>query len=171
MISLHWFKIAGFRDWIISIAGFLVPFYFSIFVSHFLMGNWSYPIEKTINNISFNNFSIGFAEMEDSQYILCLFIFILIVVGKLIPLKSTRHRANQKTVFCMQSFSTLMFFSTLVFLFFTPESRLMLHIILIPATIYLRILFVKINKNIIANLLFILLIAISVIALIYNNDF
>jgi hypothetical protein len=166
IISLYRFKIAGFRDWIISIAGFIVPFYFAIFIFHFLTGNWLYPIETTINNITPDNLCIKIAEMKMSQYIYCIFISILIVAAILIPMNSTRQGINQKTISCLRSFSILMFFSILIFLFF-PESKLMLQIIFIPTTIYLRILFVKIKKNIIANSLFILLIAISVITLLY----
>ncbi|MDR2382283.1 MAG: hypothetical protein LBD76_00090, partial [Prevotellaceae bacterium] len=64
IITLYRFKIAGFRDWIISIAGFVVPFYFAIFVFHFLDGNWLYPIETTLNNITPDNLSIKIVEME-----------------------------------------------------------------------------------------------------------
>jgi hypothetical protein len=165
IISLYRFKIAGFRDWIISIAGFLVPFYFSIFVFHFLEGNWLYPIETTIDNIIPDDLSAKIAGMKTAQYIFCVFIAILIVAGMLMPMKSTRQGINQKTILCMRSFSTLMIFSILIFLLFAPDSKPMLQIILIPATIYLRILFIKINKNIIANSLFILLMAASAIAL------
>ncbi|MDR2286787.1 MAG: hypothetical protein LBE04_04840 [Prevotellaceae bacterium] len=167
MISLYRFKIASFRDWIISIAGFLVPFYFGIFIFHFWVGDWLYPIETTINNIIPNGLTIGIAGMKTSQYILCGFIATLIVAGMVMYMKSMRQGINQKTISCMRSFSTLMLFSILIFLFFTPDSKLMIQIILIPSTIYLRILFVKITKNIIANSLFVLLIAASVITLLY----
>jgi hypothetical protein len=166
LIALHRFKIIRFRDWIISIAGFLTPFYFSIFVCHFLAGDWSYSIEKTINNIIPDNFSIGIIPMKTSQYILFIFVFILIAVERLMPLTS-RQRINQKTTSFMHSFGSLVLFSIFVFLFFTPERKFMFQIILIPATIYLRMLFIKINKNTIANLLFISLIAISAGALIW----
>jgi hypothetical protein len=167
IFSLYRFKITGFRDWIISIAGFLVPFYFAIFAFHFLEGNWLYPIESTINNIIPNGLSLKIVEMKVSQYIFCVYIFTLIAVEMLMPMKSTRQGINQKTISCMRSFSILMLFSILIFLLFTPKTKLILYVIFIPATIYLRILFVKINKNIIANLLFISLIIFSVISLIY----
>jgi hypothetical protein len=105
--------------------------------------------------------------METSQYILCAFIAVLVMAGMIISIKSTRQGINQKTISCLRSFSTLMFFSFLIFLIFSSESKLMLQIIFIPVTISLRILFVNINKNIIANSLFILLIAISAVVLIY----
>ncbi|MDR1593322.1 MAG: hypothetical protein LBS43_02400, partial [Prevotellaceae bacterium] len=157
MISLYRFKIAGFRDWIISIAGFLVPFYFAIFIFHFWDGDWLYPIETTINNIIPDDLSVGIVEMTVSQYILCVFISILIFIELLTPMKSTRQGINQKTISCIRSFSTLMLFSILIFLIFSPQSKPMILIMLIPATIYIRILFVKITKNIIANSLFALL--------------
>jgi hypothetical protein len=168
-VSLYRFKIAEFRDWIISIAGFLVPFYFAIFVFHFSTDDWLYPVETTINNIIPDSLSAKIVEMSITQYIFCAFIAILVVAGILIPIKSTNRGPNQKTISCMRSFSTLMVFAILIFLFFTPGSRLMLQIIFIATTIYLRILFVKINKDIIANSLFISLIVASTIALLIEN--
>jgi hypothetical protein len=166
MISLYRFKIVEFRDWIISIAGFLVPFYFSIFIFHFLMGNWLYPIESNINNIVPNDLSLRIMEMSVAQYIFGVFIFALVITEMLMPTTSTGSGINQKTVSCMRSFSMLMYTSILIFLFFAPESKLMLYVIITSTTIRLRILFVKINKNIIANSLFLLLIIASAIALI-----
>jgi hypothetical protein len=167
MISLYRFKIAGFRDWIISIAGFLVPFYFAIFIYHFWGESWLYPVETTIKNIVPDGLSTGIAEMTVSQYVFCMFVFSLIAVEMLMHIKLMRQGMSQKTISCMRSFSALMLFSTLVFLLFTPESKLMIQIIFVPATIYLRILFVKIKRNIIANILFLLLIAISIVTLLY----
>jgi hypothetical protein len=163
MISLHRFKIVEFRDWIISIAGLLVPFYFSIFISHFFMGDWLYLIKSTISNIVPNDLSFKIMEMNIAQYIFCVFIFVLVIVTMLISAKSTSSGINQKTISCVRSFSMLMCTSILVFLLFAPESKLMLYVILISTTIHLRILFVKINKNIIANSLFLLLIIASAI--------
>lgn len=167
IISLYRFKIAELRDWIISIAGFLVPFYFAIFIFHFLTGNWLYPIETTVNNIIPDSLSAGIAEMRMFQYIFCVFILILVGIKMFIPVKSTGRRINQKTISCIRSFSVLMFFSILIFLFFTPESKFVLPIIFISTTIYLRMLFVIINKNIIANSLFILLVIASAMTLFY----
>jgi hypothetical protein len=164
IISLYRFKIAGFRDWIISIAGFFVPFYFAIFIFHFLEGNWLYPIEVTIDNIiPDGRLYAKIAEMKTFQYIFCVLIAILIAAGMLMPAKSRHRWRDQKTISCMRSFSTLMLFSILIFLLFTPESKLIFQIILIPATIYIRIMFLKISKNSVVNLLFILLIAVSAI--------
>jgi hypothetical protein len=165
IISLYRFKIARLRDWIISLSGLLIPYYFAIFVSYFLNGNWRYPVETTIDNIVPNNFSLQIAEMTTIQYILCITIATLTAIGLCMPLRSSRKGMNQKTISCMRLFSTLLFFSILIFLLFTPESKLLLMIILIPATVYIRILFVKITSNIIANSLLLLLITISVIAL------
>jgi hypothetical protein len=167
IILLYRFKIVEFRDWIISSAGFFVPFYFAIFIFHFFGESWLYPIETTIDNIIPDGLSAGITEMKVSQYIFGIFILALIAIEMLMPTKLIRQGMSQKTISCMRSFSGLMFFSILIFLFFTPESKLMIQIILIPSTIYMRILFVKINKNIIANSLFILLATISVFALIY----
>jgi hypothetical protein len=167
IISLYRFKIAEFRDWIISIAGFLVPFYFSIYIFHFLTDNWLYPIETTINNIIPEGLSVRIAEMKIAQYIFCTFIFILVFIEIFMPIKSTIRGINQKTISCIRSFSTLMLFSILVFLLFTPESKFMLQIIFISTTIHLRILFVKINKNTVANTLFLLMIIASAITLMF----
>jgi hypothetical protein len=167
IISLYRFKIAEFRDWIISIAGFLTPFYFAIFISHFSTGNWLYPIEATINNIVPDNLSIGIVKMRALQYIFCAFISILIAIKIFMPMKSMSRGLNQKTISCNRSFSNLMFFSILVFLLFTPESKFMLQIIFISTSVYLRILFLNINKNIIANSLFILLILLSAVTAIF----
>jgi hypothetical protein len=169
IISLYRFKIAGLRDWIISIAGFLVPFYFSIFVFYFSGRNWLYPIESTLNSIVPDKLFIKIADMNTIQYVFCTLILILVAAGMLMPTSLIQRGINQKTKSCMRSFSTLMFFSIMIFLLFAPESKLMLQVILIPATVYLRNLFVKINKDIIANSLFSLLILASAVALIFWN--
>lgn len=166
IISLYRFKIVELRDWIISLAGFLVPFYFAIFVFHFFSGNWLYPVESTISHIVPDNLSVKFMEMNISQYIFCIFIIALLVAEIFIPTKPTAKGVNQKTISCMRSFAMLMCTSILIFLFFAPESILMLQIIAIYATVRLRILFLKINRNIIANSLLLLLIIASVITLI-----
>jgi hypothetical protein len=166
IISLYRFKIVELRDWIISLAGFLVPFYFAIFVFHFFSGNWLYPVESTISHIVPDNLSVKFMEMNISQYIFCIFIIALLVAEIFIPTKPTAKGVNQKTISCMRSFAMLMCTSILIFLFFAPESILMLQIIAIYATVRLRILFLKINRNIIANSLLLLLIIASAITLI-----
>ncbi|MDR1129890.1 MAG: hypothetical protein LBK96_02790 [Prevotellaceae bacterium] len=163
IIALYRFKIVKFRDWIISIAGFLVPFYFSIFIFHFFTGDWLYPIESTINGVIPDDLSLRIAEMSVAQYIFCILIFVLIVTEMLMPAKSRGSGINQKTISCLRSFSVLMCASVLIFLLFAPESKLILQIIIIYTTVRLRILFIKINKNIIANSLFLLLIVASVI--------
>jgi hypothetical protein len=167
IVSLYRFKIADLRDWAISIAGFLVPFYFAIFIFHFSSGNWLYPIESTLDSIIPDRLFIKVAEMSTAQYVFSIFIFVLVAAGMLTPMKSTHRGMNQKTKSCMHSFSTLMVFSIAIFLLFTPESKLMLQIILFPATVYLRNLFVKINKNIIANSLFFLVIVAAAVALMF----
>ncbi|MDR0385646.1 MAG: hypothetical protein LBH60_06175 [Prevotellaceae bacterium] len=163
IIALYRFKIAELKDWTVSIAGLLDPFYFAIFASWFLMGNWMYPIETTVNNIIPDSLSMKTVEMNMPQYIFCTFISVLVLIEILTPSRLTRQRMNQKTISCLRSVFILMFFSILILLFFPSGGKLMLQIIFIPTTIYLRTLFVKINKSIIANTLFILLITISMI--------
>lgn len=167
IISLYRFKIVKFRDWIISIAGFLVPFYFSIFIFHFSTGNWLYPIESTINGAVPDDLSLRIVEMSVSQYIFCIFILVLLATEILMPAKSRGSGINQKTISCMRSFDMIMYASILIFLLFAPESKLMLQIIIVSTTVRLRILFVKINKNIIANSLFLLLIVASAITALF----
>ncbi|MDR3245420.1 MAG: hypothetical protein LBT50_03200 [Prevotellaceae bacterium] len=164
IVSLYRFKIAGFRDWIISIAGFITPFYFAIFSFFFFTGDWYYPIETTVNNIIPDSLSIKFADMSLPQYLFCAFIAALIIIEILTPRLASKG-LNQKTISCISSFSFMLFFSLLISLIFNSENKFMLHIIFIPTTILLRILFFKITKNIIANLLFIALITIAFLAL------
>ncbi|MDR1887741.1 MAG: hypothetical protein LBQ70_07505 [Prevotellaceae bacterium] len=165
MISLYRFKWAGFRDWIISIAGFLTPFYFAVFAFHFSTGDWSYPITATIDNVVPDVLTLKPVDMSVWQYVFCIFVSILIVAETVMSVKSANRGINRKTISCLRSFSSLMFFSVLIFLLFAPDSRLMLQIIFIPTTVLLRMLFVKINRNIVANSLFVALTAISVIAI------
>jgi hypothetical protein len=165
IISLYRFKFALFRDWIISIMGFLTPFYFAIFICHFAIGNWYYPIETTVNNITPDILSLQLTDLSATQYIFCIFIFVLTIFEILTSSKSQGKGANQKTISCVRSFLGLMFVSILILLFFTPESKFMLYIIFIPTTMYIRILFFKITKNFIANSLFIAFVMLSMIAL------
>jgi hypothetical protein len=169
IISLYRFKIAGLRDWIISISGFLVPFYFAIFVFHFSRGNWLYPIESTLDNIIPERLSMEIVEMQVSQYIFFGLIFGLTFIERLMSIKQTNRGLNQKTISCMRSFSNLLFFSTLLFLLFTPDSKFVLQIIFISTTVYLRILFVRIKRNIVANSLLLLLVTVSIISMLIEN--
>jgi hypothetical protein len=163
IISLYRFKFALLRDWIISIAGFLTPFYFAVFICHFAVGNWFYPIETTVNNIIPDVLRLQLTDLSATQYIFCIFIFALTIIEILTSSKSQSKGINQKTISCMRSLLGLMFVSILILLFFAPESKLMLYIIFISTTVYIRIVFFKITKNFISNSLFVALIVFSII--------
>jgi hypothetical protein len=165
IISLYRFKFALLRDWLISITGFLTPFYFAVFICHFAIGNWFYPVETTVNNIIPDILSFQLTDMSASQYIFCIFIFGVTIFEILTASKSMRKGINQKTLSCVRSFLGLMFVSILILLFFTPESKLMLYIIFIPTTMYIRILFFKTTKNLILNSLFIVFLAFSIVTI------
>jgi hypothetical protein len=158
IIAVYRFKSVSFRDWIILITGFLIPFYFALFVSFFLNGDWFYPVQQTVNNI-IPHFPLEKADLSVPQYVFCLFIVILIVIQQLYV---RSMRLNQKTVSFDLSFFRLLIFSIAIFLLFSPNSQPMLQIIFIPTTVLLGRLFANIKKNMIANLLFITIILIAI---------
>jgi hypothetical protein len=164
IISLYRFKVADLRDWIVSIAAFITPFYIAAFIFYFIDGNWLFPVETIANSICPRDFAIKISGLTAPQYTLCAIVTALLIIEKIIPTKRNVRGANQQTLQYMNLFSVLMWIAALVFILCAPESKYMLHIIAINATIRIRMLFLKINKKVIANILFLILFVAAVIS-------
>lgn len=162
IFGLYRFKTTGIKDWIVLIAGFLTPFYFAVFISFFINGDWYYPIGNTIQNL-IPSLPANPINLTTPQYIFIFFILLLVCINLFSSLKLTSS-VSQKTVACNSAFFRLMIFSIILLFLFAPEANNILMVIFITSTTIIRNLFVQINKNWVANLLFLLVIALSALA-------
>jgi len=144
---------------IISVVGFLAPLYFSTFFFFFFKDDWFYPIATTINNI-IPSFPISLIEMSVFQYIATLFLILLIVFSLALSVKQVGGR-SLKSRYCNFSFFNLLVFSAAILLVF-PQNKSTLLILLIPATMLITNIFVRIKRDLYANLLFAAIFAVCV---------
>ncbi|MDR2466477.1 MAG: hypothetical protein LBD35_03700 [Prevotellaceae bacterium] len=159
IIALYRFKYVTFRDWAIAVVGFLMPFYFSSLVSFFVSGSWSYPIRVTLSNLV-PEFPVVFPDFSAMQIVFVTLV-LLLTLAKILAEMKFGEGLSQKTISSNLIFSIFLLFSVVLFVVFASKSKSILMIIFTFATPLLRVLFVIIKKNFLANLIFAILAACS----------
>ncbi|MDR0559668.1 MAG: hypothetical protein LBG92_05825 [Prevotellaceae bacterium] len=168
IIAIYRFRYATVRDWIVSLAGFLTPFYFSIFISYFVLGDCLYPVKVTLANLM-PHFLSNSLDLSAIQYVSCAYITFLIIIKGIVISNKSLGGMNQKTMSCNLIFSTMLLFATSIFILFGAEGKLMLPVIFIYTTSGIKILFGTIRKKFVANLLFTIMAIISLFAFLYES--
>ena len=159
IIALYRFKYVEFRDWVIALVGFLMPFYFSTLVSFFVSGDWYYPIHVTLNNLV-PDFPLAFPDFSTMQIVFGSLI-LLLTLAKLVAEIKFGEGTSQKTISSSLIFYIFLMFSVVLFIFFASKSKPVIMIMFTFTTPLLRVLFVIIKKNFLANLIFVILAASS----------
>lgn len=161
IIATFRLKHAEYRNCLISLFGFLTPFYFASIIFFFTNGNWLYPFETTLNSLIFQ-LPTNPVDFTSTQWTFGIFVMTMILI-KWFVIPQYTGGMSQKTISFNQIFSSMLILSLLIFFVYAPSGKLMLPVIFIYTTSFLRIMFVMINKRFIAALMIISIAALSLV--------
>jgi hypothetical protein len=161
IIAAFRLKRSEYRNCLISLTGFLTPFYFASLICFFRTDNWLYPFETVYHSL-IPQIPLNAVDFTKIQIVFGILILALTLIKRL-TVQPHSGGVSQKTIVHSQIFTLMQIFALFILFACAPGSKLILPVIFIYTASSLQILFAGIKKRFVATLLVISVAAMSIV--------